>query len=68
MKFNKLIPLALCWLLLSAFSDSSRPSYHQGFARFRGESVYPGLWKDMDRAWVPALGITTGLADGNVIK
>jgi hypothetical protein len=35
-----------------------RPSYKSGFARSAAESAYPGLWKGMAGAWVPALGNT----------
>ena len=38
-----------------------QPSYHQGFARSAGESAYPGLWKGLVGAWVPALGVSGGI-------
>ena len=38
-----------------------RPSYHQGFARSPGQSIYPGLWKGLVGAWFPAFG-PTGLS------
>lgn len=34
------------------------PSYAAGFARSAGESAWPGLWRDLRGAWVPALGNT----------
>ena len=34
------------------------PSYHQGFARHVGESAYPGMWRGLVGAWIPALGPT----------
>lgn len=34
------------------------PSYHQGYARSAGESAYPGSWRGLIGAWVPALGPT----------
>ena len=37
---------------------SAPPSYHQGFARYAGESAYPDLWRGLMGAWVPALGPT----------
>ncbi len=62
MKLSKLftvsLSLAFCWLLLSAFGDGPRPSYHQGYARHAGESLYPSLWQGLVGAWVPALGPT----------
>ena len=36
------------------------PSYHQGYARYAGESAYPDLWKGLVGAWVPALGPAGG--------
>lgn len=42
------------------------PSFHQGFARNPGESMYPRCWKDLQIAWVPALGIQTRVPGGNV--
>ena len=41
-----------------AFSQQTRPSYGQGFARSAGQSAYPGLWKGLVGAWVPAIGVT----------
>lgn len=46
-----------------------QPSYGQGFARSAGESAYPGLWKGLIGAWVPALGPTgTTLLDWGPFK
>ena len=39
-------------------SNDFSPSYQNGYARTPGESVNPGLWKDLIGAWVPALGVT----------
>lgn len=35
-----------------------RASYHLGYARSAAESRYPGLWRSLAAAWVPALGPT----------
>jgi len=32
------------------------PSYHQGYARYAGESAYPPAWRGLVAAWGPALG------------
>jgi len=32
------------------------PSYHQGYARSAGESLYPWTWNGLKGAWIPALG------------
>lgn len=33
------------------------PSYSQGYARSAGESAFPGFWRGLVGAWVPALGV-----------
>jgi len=40
--------------------SSIRPSHQTGFARSAGKSAYPGLWRGLVGAWVPALGPTGG--------
>lgn len=34
----------------------NRPSYKSGFAKSAGESRFPGLWRGLVGAWLPALG------------
>ena len=34
------------------------PSWRQGFARYRRQPAYPGLWDGLAGAWLPALGPT----------
>jgi len=41
-------------------TSRGRPSYHQDFARGPSRSAYPGSWKGLVGAWVPALGVTGG--------
>ncbi len=40
------------------FQLDLQPSYYTGFAHNEFESAYPGLWKGLVGAWVPALGVT----------
>ncbi len=40
-----------------------QPSYKQGFARSRGESAFPEMWKGLIHAYVPALGPAGQLRD-----
>ena len=35
-----------------------RPSYHQNFARYAGESKRPNLWRGLVGCWKPSLGVT----------
>jgi len=67
MRFNKFIPWLISWIVLTfaiALATNSmsfsqpRPSYHQGLAYSASESAYPGSWKGLVGAWVPALGNT----------
>ena len=37
------------------------PTYAQGYARDAGEALYPGLWRGLVGAWIPALGPTGGV-------
>lgn len=41
-----------------AFTQLSRPSWSQGFARSAGESAFPGRWTGLRGAWPTSLGPT----------
>jgi len=59
MKFNSILFIIL-WFLLSAFTGFPQPSYHQGYARNVGESVYPSSWISLVAAWIPVMGPSGG--------